>query len=288
MMSKEDLNNAKEAPDGATDDAPPLTPPRPPLFASKSPPMFATKSPPFSSPHALFQKMTLNDDDSATVDSSSGAGGAVAGSGATASKEDKQPPLQDGTRAHPYLTFLDLNTPERGRDFEATFVTLMHRAGWERPGIHIRRLVNNCDMEAWEAEIPGKEEHTEYAGRSILVRRPAFDHVQLKPKLYHSKIKKEDVFKAHTNYLLQGKLVDWVYHLVYFNENVVLDNSHFSGEKTNKVKTEYVPVKIGSHDNPFGKDLYFLYASWEIAFQDGGVKLGDADAGKVDKKKFFD
>ena len=255
----------------------------------KSPPISTppkTKSSPFLSP-SLFQKLSLGGSDN-----DSAAPSVIAteeDSGATSSQTSST--TEDGSRQYPYLTFIDLEHPERSRDFDAHFVVAMSRLGWERPGIHVRKMINSFDMELWSAEIPKPGEFPKYEGRCMLVRRPAFDFIQRKPNLYHSKkLAKDDVKKAHQNYIRQGDIQDWVFHLLYVNDGIELDNSHFAGEVTSIVETGFNPVKLasGHDDNEFNQDVRMLYVFWEIAYKHGGLKLGDPDERKVDKKKLFD
>ena len=261
---------------------PVLTPPR--QIVPKAKPS------PFLSP-SLFQKLSIAGSDADSVAAS------TSGHETTAREEGTNGPsltttfaLEDGSRERPYRTFIDLERPETSRDFEAHFIVGMTRNKWERPGIHLRKMINMFDMESWTAEIPKVGEFPEVKGRAVLIRRPAFDFIQRKPKLYHKKLQKEDVKKAHQNYVRQEKIQDWVYHLVYMNEGVELENSHFAGEATSIVRTNFNPIKIeGKHENnDFNTDVHLLYAYWEIAFKDGGVKLGDEDEGRVDKKNLFD
>ena len=80
-----------------------------------------------------------------------------------------------------------------------------------------------------------------------------------------------------------------MYHLVYVNEGVKLENSHFAGEVTSIIRTKYNPVKIKAkhEDNDFNMDGNLLYTYWEITFKEGSVKLGNEDEGRVEKKKLF-
>ena len=262
--------------------APLLTPPQQPFPKAKSPP--------FLSP-ALFQKLSIAGSDADSVAASTTAHETTTrGEASNAGSLATSTVVEDGSRQRPYLSYIDLKHPEASRDFEAHFINGMTRNKWERPGIHIRKMINMFDMELWSAEIPKFGEFPEFKGRCILVRRPAFDFVQRKPRIYHKRLQKEDVKKAHQNYVRQEKLQDWVYHLVYVNEGVELENSHFAGEATSIVRTNYNPVKIEAkhEDNDFNTDVNLLYAYWEIAFKEGGVKLGDEDEGRVDKKKLFD
>ena len=85
--------------------------------------------------------------------------------------------------------------------------------------------------------------------------------------------------EAHEGYNLKGDLVEYLFHLLIFPEGVVLDNTHFAGEATPIVQTHFNPVMViaDHNDNNFGKDLHMMWVYWDIAFKDGGIKLGKAE-----------
>lgn len=261
-----------------------LTPTR--SLPAKSP---SFKSPSFKSPDNLpemLKRMNVSSDDNDSVAHSVNTEDITGSADTQSSQETVQ--IQDGTREYPYLSFIDLNHPEMGRDFEAQFCQQMKRRGWRRPGIHVRRLINTLDIDSWSAEMPGDDEFPQFKGRCFLVRRPAWDAIQKQPNLYHKKLKIDDVKEVHLDQLSQKKHMDWVYYLVYTNSGVELDNSHFAGEKTSVVKTHHNAVKVSSSENEFCQDLRFMYVYWELALSTGGVKVVDGEEKQLDKRKMFD
>lgn len=268
--------------------APPTTPPRQ-IDIKKPPPALkspALKSPTFMSPDFLANKiMKMSVDDDASATHSATPDDSVAPS-TKASEAFEMMRKQDGSRSRPYISSIDLNTPELSRDFEGQYCASMERNGWRRPGIHVRRVINNLDVGKWSAEMPEKDEFPEYEGRSFLVKRPALDACMRDPNLYHKKKRFEDVKQVHKNHVSKH---DWVYHLIVVNEGIELENAHFAGEQTHVIQTQYNPIKLDKHEHEYGCSLRLLYAYWEIAFSSGGLKIySDGAEGSVNMKNFYD
>lgn len=272
----------------ASKETPPLTPPRQIEF--KPPP--ATKTPPpamktsaFMSPDFLaanVMKMKLDDDDAAPATADESVAPSTKGSSEGYYEWARK---QDGSRSSPYLTYINLNCPEISRDFEGQYCPTLERNGWQRPGVHVRHLINNLDMDMWSAEIPEEGEFAEFEGRCFLVKRPSHDACMKKPDLYHKKNKLDDVKQVHKNHKTKH---DWVHHLIYFNEGVILENAHFAGEQTRVVETKHNPVKIEKHENEFDCNIRLLYVYWEIAFASGGMKIFKDNRSQANKKNIFD
>ena len=78
-----------------------------------------------------------------------------------------------------------------------------------------------------------------------------------------------------------------MYHLVYMNEGVEQENSHFAGKATSIVQTNFNPIKIKvkHENNDFNTDVHLLYGYWEIAFKDGTRDSHDAHVGHASASK---
>ena len=125
--------------------------------------------------------------------------------------------------------------------------------------------------------MPDEKEFSAYCGRCVLIKRPAFNRIQLCPEIYHNhgKINCDKTKKAHDGYVLEGVSTDHVHHLLIFPDGMELEPAHFAGEATNKIEPKQNPITLpGNHElNPFGKDVRMLYVYFEVAFKGGGTKL---------------
>ena len=85
--------------------------------------------------------------------------------------------------------------------------------------------------------------------------------------------------EAHEGYTLKGDLVEYLFHLHIFCEDVVLKNRHFTSKAMSIMQTHFNPVMVSAdhNDNSFGKDLPMMWVYWDIVFQDGSIKLGLAE-----------
>ena len=269
-----------------TEKQPPvLTPPRQIGTPIKSSASFLNNLSP------AFRKMSLDDNESISTK------GSTKGDGTEVST--KLSSLgEEGTESHPWIDWMNLEHPERNRDFEGHFVVNMNRFGWKRPAIHIRKHIVPMDMEFWTAFVPEKGKFPMFRNRCVMIKRPAFDFYQRNPDKYHDKLTLGEaadncqaVFEAHTHYIEQGDLIEYVYHLLVFAESIVLDSAHFAGDNPARVvETQHNTIKLEKNDssNEFGKDICSNYAMWEIAFLDGGIKMNtEKKKKKINKKNMF-
>ena len=248
--------------------SPILTPPRGVLGQQKSPNLTP-----------MFNKLSLGSDDESEAPSPpNSVASSKPGVIKAAAYSGRHSASEDGSREFPFKTFVNLDKPECTRDFDAHVVQGMKRLGWKRHGIHVRKFIQSMDMDLWTATVPA-DEFPEYEGRCLLIKRPAQDYIQRHPNLYHAKMKCAETKEAHEGYNLKGDLVEYLFHLLIFPEGVVLDNTHFAGEATPIVQTHFNPVMVSAdhNDNNFGKDLPMMWVYWDIAFKDGGIKLGKAE-----------
>jgi hypothetical protein len=200
-------------------------------------------------------------------------------------------PMYAGSVEMPHLCLMDLDFPERTRDFNPQFVGSIERHGWSRRGIHIRKTVPPPDWKLWTATIPSEDSYSpEYQNKCVLVKGPSRDFFQRNTDIYSQKITCDATVKAHKSTEIQIKNTtrEWTYYLLVFPEEI--DNAHFVQDGSKNVPTIPHPITVKHNNklNTFGKELRTCCVYWEVAYKNGGNPLESATQAVSDESKFFD
>ena len=194
--------------------------------------------------------------------------------------------FQDGSKGHPWITFVNKEQPEANREFDIQFVQNMTHGNYERNGYHIRLTVAAMDFDAWEATMPNSGSYPpEFERRLMKVKGPSQSSWERNTERYHAtaNVNCERTKAAHngTEIAISKDLARQQSHwLLVFPQGTILDNQIFSDDE--EVAVTLNPITSKPNDegsNGFKKDMRGLVLFWCIAVA-GGRKVG-----KVTKKK---
>jgi hypothetical protein len=211
--------------------------------------------------------------------------------GSTSSAPFSWSSYQNGTQKNPWIIMVDIEYPERNREFDIQFVENMKRGKYERNGFHIRVTVAALDFKKYSATLPPQSQYpAEYKKRIIIVKGPSHNAWYKNYKLYHAagnKVNCTSTAKSHKQTTLKiGKDLERqeVYWLLVFPSCIQLANQVFSDD-------EFV-VPIGKNalinlaaENISKQDLRQLTLFWKIAVE-GGEQVDTDDEGS-DAEKIF-
>jgi hypothetical protein len=198
-----------------------------------------------------------------------------------------------GSMEQPHLCYLDLEYPERTRDFNPVVVDGMERNLWRRKAVHIRKTIVACDREMWTATVPALGQFgTELDNKCMLVKGPSRDFFQRQVDIYHGKeFKCTPTKKSHED--LESSIMnstgrEWTYYLLVFPEEIA--NTLFvpSGSDNVPTKEQIINLKKDNPLNVFSKDIVCISVYWEMAFTCGGVPVSSSTDSKKPSNKLFD
>jgi hypothetical protein len=202
-----------------------------------------------------------------------------------------------GSKYNPFLSPVDLDFPERSRDFNTHIIEGLERGDYAWKAAHIRTTVPTPDRNLWSAVIPDPSTiATEYVGRVILIKAPSLDFYERNHDIYHHKLKCEQTKKAHRSADAEMKANKdderhSKYYLLIFPEGTELDNSHLGSSGSNTVPkySNAITFERKHVFNKYGKDILGTAVYWEIAFKNGGKPIGNVtDDADKDESTFFD
>jgi hypothetical protein len=198
-----------------------------------------------------------------------------------------------GSKSSPFISPVNLEFPERSRDFDAIFVNDLPRREFSWKAIHLRVTCPVPDHRHWTAVVPELDsDQADLAGRVLLIKGPAQDFYQRNCDVYHQKTKCPKTLDAHdkaeinmAQILKDSPERFFKYYLVVFPEGTELHNPHLAGSFTNEVpaKTNIIPLDRNHAKNPFTKDINGASVYWEIAYKYGGQPLKRKDEGPKDE-----
>ncbi len=196
---------------------------------------------------------------------------------------------QDGTLINPFVIHVDLEFPERNREFEVERVKGIIHKQHTHDGFHIRTSVPPPNLSLWEATIP--EDFPEYwKNRVIQVKAPSRDYwFRSRSELYskHPKIDQMTMRKLDATHLKVKKDINrqWTYYLLVFPESVELANAFSDDDFT--LPRGYVPMKVPAANNKFDEDLCGVGLFWIIAEKDSGTRIAAEDDVPTDYSQTF-
>ena len=170
----------------------------------------------------------------------------------------------EGTKENPFVIYVDLDHPERNREFEVFYVTDMvyNEHTWNSVYIHRSILPGSSDYTTWEAQIPKPEEYTHIPGPKVLIKGVSRDFWLRNVRRYHSHPRMGPRCKAFiqehnkTYFAVKGsKERKMAYWILVFPSKIVLDNSVLAGEEY-EVPTEMIPLTI-NHEEEDDDEVQF-------------------------------
>jgi hypothetical protein len=189
--------------------------------------------------------------------------------------------LHEGSKSNPYVINVDVQHPERNREFDIDFVETMKHGDYIRKGFHIRVNAGVLDVDLWEARMYQGEG---YKNRAILVKGPSRTSWMDNLESYHRKGKCELTRVAHIathNDISNNKDRQVAYWLLVFPAYMTLNNEIFSGDPDN-IESGSIGLKEKIDGVTFGTSIVF----WKIAQRFGGRRVDCKKKTKV--KDLFD
>jgi hypothetical protein len=196
-------------------------------------------------------------------------------------------PIGNGTKEHPYLVVVDLEYPERNREFCIERVANISHASYTRNAFHIRLPIAVPDFDGWDATIPN-EDYPLLNQRVVEISGPSMCFWVRGTDKYHHKLDCEATKKKHAITELQigtkpgRQRAHW---LLVFPEGITLDNQVFSHDRIN-VETGFNPMTSEASETACNKKLYGMALYWIIA-EIGGNRF-EVGKPKPNPKKLFD
>jgi len=199
-------------------------------------------------------------------------------------------PGGEGTKSKPFTIQVNTAYPERNREFDIERIGNMEDRSYSRDGFHIRtRSIPIADEPYWEATIP--EGYEGLKNRVVLIKGPSKDYWLSKTETYHSsKISSSCAGTKIAHNATQIAIKDnedrkFIYFLLVFPKDIILDNTIFSNDDT-VVKKGVAPMQV-EKDETLGRKIYGLSVFWRIAVKHGGRRVKDAEEEEIDIKKLF-
>ena len=143
--------------------------------------------------------------------------------------------IEEGTKSKPYIIQVNIDYPERNREFDIQRVFKMTHNSSSRNGFHIRRSIAVLDHDLWEATIPN-DLPAVYANRAVLIKGPAQDFW-----MHHCRNHSEEGQRSR-------------FWLLLFPVGIILDD----------VFLETGWVKMIEHNSPIGEPLHGMAVYWVI------------------------
>jgi hypothetical protein len=217
----------------------------PPLPPAKQPSLFSTPPRTPARPRAM-----MSPDTAASAASWNSAGDStVAGSS------------HEGSKINPYVINVDVEHPERNREFDIEFVQQIKHNNYIRSGYHIRVNVGVKDLDLWQAKMVQQGEGFE--NRAILVKGPSRPFWMNCTLEYHRKLTCDSTKDAHlasVDEIKQDAERQFSYWMLVFPKSVTLDNAVFSGDPVN-IEAERVGLKLDQDGVDFNTCIVF----WKVA-----------------------
>jgi hypothetical protein len=199
----------------------------------------------------------------------------------------------DGTKTKPVIINVNVEFPERNREFDVEWVPNKTHKSYARNGFHIRRQIAIPDCQLWEATIPECQPQWLEEGRGVLdIKGPAREYDCADAARYHEPILSpgcDAVQRAHsaTNRDIKSSHDrQSVYYRLFFS--VELDNHIFSEDDSTLVAPDYSAMTLlADHPNNLvGKDLHTLVVFWMVGEKHGGRRIENSKP-KADISNIF-
>jgi hypothetical protein len=205
---------------------------------------------------------------SVTTSSAPGAGSLATGTNQQYLDHWVQPP--QGTVDDPYRINVDLERPEKNREFDIAYIPMKTVKGYARNVVHIRVDSAPGDQQLWEMTVPHG------ALRQLLIRGPSRSlHYSDEEKFHRKK-------KCTVTYGIHAMVADDIerspgrkfsYWLLQFPPEIILDNGVFSDDhievSRNKVGLSFTEQETGIK----GISSNCMMVSWEIAEKKAGLRV---------------
>jgi hypothetical protein len=192
------------------------------------------------------------------------------------------------------VVMVNTKFPERNREFDIVRLPQIDHNHHSRSAYHIRRSVDPCDFDKWEATIPEPSEYPDWFnqcpslfGLLMIIKGPSRTDWIRDYDRYHANIKCSETFREHKAADLEiqeDKTREDSHYLLVWPKGTRLDNNIFSGDG-NDVEIQFNDMKVEAKDSAFDKDILGIAVWWRIADY-GGRKVKDAK-NKVDPKLLF-
>ena len=192
----------------------------------------------------------------------------------------------NGTKKSPYLTYVDLEYPERNREFDIEFVSGMKYKQHHYNGYEIRFVPDAPDADAYEMSIPSSlPKHVKkYKGRALAVRGPSRRHFITDTQRFRNKrvskqrcvcdatFEQQSGTELAINDNEEQKLSHW---MLLFPEGVAFDNRVFSDDESN-VLCKSVGLDSKAANNSLGMDLQAIVVFWRVAQKHAARRIAEA------------
>ena len=176
---------------------------------------------------------------------------------------------------------VNIDFPERNREFEIQFVNNMKKGKFERHGFHIRMPVAALDYNKFSVTVPEFGAYSlEFKRRLLAVKGPSQNAWYKDYKLYHQTNACASTLKAHKKTTInigkdfERQLTHW---LLVFPPPISLSNQVFSDDE-GTVPVSKNSLVILAADNISKKDLRQVVLFWKIAVN-GGEQVDTDDEG---------
>jgi hypothetical protein len=216
-------------------------------------------------------------------------------------REDTMIENQDGTEQHPFIVFINLDFPERNREFVVNTVEVVKEEdGFAYQAYMIRTACSHHELEEFSAQVP--EEHTFplWKNRCVLVSGPSLPFWMTDPELFCDNMgfncsNTKQCLTVYNQSLVDDTDRHYKFWMLVFPPHVHLNNkilaSHYAALDQNSAKMDM--VKASGIAKSKGNEIYVVgsteitssnakeepagtIAFWLIATKDGHKKLASS------------
>jgi hypothetical protein len=174
-----------------------------------------------------------------------------------------------GSKRSPHIININIQYPERNREFDIEHVRNIEHNNYIRTGFHIRRSTAFQDCGLWEAKLFNGDPAIQ--DRSILIKGPSRDFWLTKPNLYHRNGTCKSTKYAHVASSLEidrDTERQFTYWLLVFPEPIVLDSGIFSGDPFAVERGI-----VGMQTTEENIDFHGVVVFWRVSEKYGGWRI---------------
>jgi hypothetical protein len=174
-----------------------------------------------------------------------------------------------GSKRSPHIININIQYPERNREFDVVHFQNFEHNNYIRAGFHIRRSIAFQDRHLWTAKLFTGDPAIQ--DRSILIKGPSRDFWLTKPDLYHRNGTCKSTKYAHmaSSVAIVGDVErQFTYWLLVFPEPIVLDSGIFSGDPF-----EVERGVVGMQTREENIDFRGVVVFWRVSEKYGGCRL---------------
>jgi hypothetical protein len=191
----------------------------------------------------------------------------------TSSSASSDPSGMNGSKANPWIIYVDCGLPERNREFDIEYVPSINHGKYVRPGFHIQTNTSHKDQTKWSASMVDS--------RRVLIKGPSrsdwFNHLgsfHRRDECQTTKDRQTETSQA----IKKNEDRQIQYWLLIFDATVTLDNVILSGDPIRVTKNK-IAITADLRPEADGTKVVALTVMvyWKIAMRDGGYLREEED-----------